>query len=105
MISAKTLPRSDNRRLFLLFLATFVVYGSTVTMFGAALPRIIADFAWSYTITGLVLASVAVGCFVSSFVTGLLLERRRSKPIFLAALVACAAGIALFARSSSPALN
>jgi fucose permease len=93
------------RRLYILLLADFAVYGVLLTEFGAALPRILASYGWSYTLAGVVLAAGPAGFFAATFGTGLLLQRFKPKPLFLAGLALGAASISLFARFPSPALN
>jgi len=93
------------RRLYVLLFAGFVVYGGVFTVYGATVPRVIADFGWSYVVTGLVLAAGAVGFFISTFVTGLVIEGANSKAVYVGGLAACAAAVGLFARWPSPAIN
>jgi fucose permease len=96
---------NSSKKLFALLFTGFVVYGGVLTMFGATVPRVIADFGWSYAVTGLVLAASAVGFFVTSFLTGLLIEGTRLKGLYILSLCICACGIALFARWPSPVIN
>jgi MFS transporter, FHS family, glucose/mannose:H+ symporter len=96
---------TDSRRLFALLFAGFVVYGGVFTVYGATVPRVISDFGWSYVVTGLVLAAGAVGFFISTFVTGLVVEGSRSKAVYAAGLAICAAAVSLFARWPSPVIN
>ena len=99
-------PRGgQNKQLFILFFFAFIVYGSSITIFGAVLPRIIGDFNWSYTVTGLVFMVGSVGFFVSAFLSGLVVERYHAKPFFIAALCLCAIALSLFARIPSPIVN
>jgi len=93
------------RLLFPLLFAGFAAYGVVLTIFGAALPRIISDFRWSYTVTGLVLAASSVGFFLSTFASGLLLEGFRPKPLYAVSVCLSAAAISLFGRWPSPVLN
>jgi fucose permease len=93
------------RSLFVLLLAGFAAYGAMLTTFGATVPRIVTDFSWSYATTGLVLAVMSVGFFLSTFASGLLLEGSSPKWIYIAAMVLSAAGIALFGQWSSVAVN
>jgi FHS family glucose/mannose:H+ symporter-like MFS transporter len=95
----------QNKRFFILLFFAFIVYGSSFTIFGAVLPRIIADFNWSYTMTGLVFMVGSVGFFVSAFLSGLVVERHNAKPFLIAALCLCAIALSLFARIPSPTVN
>jgi fucose permease len=95
----------QNKQLFVLFFVAFIVYGSSITIFGAALPRIIGDFNWSYTVTGLIFMVGSVGFFISAFLSGLVVERYHAKPFFIAALCLCTMALSLFARFPSPIVN
>ncbi len=96
-------PRT--RRLYFLLLLDFAVFGSLITIFGAALPRILDEFGWSYTVAGVVLAASPAGFCASTLGCGLLLERFRARPLFLFGLALGAVCIGLFARFPSPLLN
>ncbi len=93
------------RPLFTLLFAGFAVYGAVLTTFGATVPRILMDFSWTYTTTGLVLAALSVGFFLSTFASGLLLEGSSPKGIYITALLVTAAAMALFGRWTSPGIN
>jgi fucose permease len=95
----------DSRRLFVLCLIGFVIFGAVFTIVGAALPEIIRKFHWTYALTGVVLAGNTIGYFVSSFICGLLVQRIRPKTILLAGLCIGAVGMALFGRTQSAWLN
>jgi fucose permease len=96
---------TDSRRLFALLFAGFVVYGGVFTVYGATVPRVISDFGWSYVVTGLVLAAGSAGFFISTFVTGLVVEGSRSKAVYVAGLAICAVSVFMFARWPSPVIN
>jgi fucose permease len=100
----KTLEVGD-RRLLVLFLTAFMVFGAAFTVIGAALPEIIRTFQWSYTLTGVVLGASAVGYFVASFLCGFLVERFSPRRVLVVGLLVGCAGMALFARTPSPWLN
>ena len=96
-------PRT--RRLFLLFLAAYVVFGATFTVIGAAIPQIISTFQWSYAITGFVAAANAAGYVLSTFLCGFLVKRFAPKRVLVTGLLVGAVGMSLFARTGSPWLN
>ncbi len=96
---------SRARRLYILLLVDFATYGVLVTIFGAVLPRIHSEYGWSYTVAGLVLAAGPAGFFVSTLGCGLLLQRVRSKPLFLFGLALSAVSLGLFARFPSAGVN
>jgi len=80
-------------------------YGITLAIFGAALPRVIREFSWSYLAAGLVLGSGAVGFFLATLASGYLLRRFSTRSLLLAGSALAAAGLALFARSPGPVPN
>jgi fucose permease len=98
-------PHRQTRRLYVLFLAGFVVFGALFTIIGAALPQIIRTFHWSYTITGVVLAASAIGYFLSTFICGFLVQRFSPKAVLVTGLMICALSMAFFVRWPSPWLN
>ena len=59
-----------HRALFLLLFAVFIIYGMSMTIIGATLPVILADFQWNYLIAGFVLGAGAVAFFLSTFAGG-----------------------------------
>ncbi|HEY9593138.1 MAG TPA: MFS transporter [Spirochaetia bacterium] len=96
---------SRTRRLFWLLVGGYVIFGALFSIIGAALPQIIRTFRWSYTVTGIVLAASAVGYFVSSFISGLLVQRVSTKAVMTGGLLLGAVGMILFARTPSPWIN
>ena len=95
----------DSRRLYFLLLTCFGLFGLIFTIAGAALPQIIGSFGWSYTVTGLVLAASSAGYFLSSFLSGIFLQRFHPRHVMVLGLVLGAFSLALFARWPSPWLN
>jgi fucose permease len=95
----------ETRVLYLTLLLNFVLFGVTLTIVGATIPEIIRTFNWSYTVTGIVLASGSVGYFSSSFLFGILIKKLGSKRILVGGLLLEAIGLLLFARSSSVLFN
>ncbi len=93
------------RRLYVLLLAGFVLFGVMFTVVGAALPQIIRTLGWSYAVTGLVLAASSVGYFLSSFLNGFLVQRFPPRIIMIIGLAIGALSMSLFARWPSPWLN
>ncbi len=93
------------RSLYFAMLANFVIFGVTLTIIGATLPRIISDFGWSYTATGIVISAGSVGYFISTFVSGILLHRLSPKLIVVLGLAIQAAGLSFFAAQPIILLN
>ena len=63
-----------HRALFVLLFAVFTIFGMSMTIIGATLPVILADFKWNYLIAGFVLGAGAVAYFVATFVGGYLVQ-------------------------------
>jgi fucose permease len=95
----------ETRVLFWALLSNFVLFGVTLTIIGATIPEIIRGFHWSYTVTGIVLASGSVGYFSSSFLSGFLIKKFGSKRILVGGLFLEAIGLLLFARHPSALFN
>lgn len=95
----------ETRRLYVLFLAGFMIFGILFTIIGAALPQIIRAFHWSYTLTGVVLAANAIGYFLSTFLCGFLVQRFPPRTVLVAGLLLIAICLLFFMRGSSPWLN
>ncbi len=93
------------RRLYFLVLANFFSYGGIFTVVGAALPGIIRAFGWSYTVTGVVLSSAAIGFVISTMACGYLVQRLPPKLILVSGLGLGAVSMFFFARWPSPSLN
>jgi fucose permease len=95
----------ETRLLFWALLSNFVLFGVTLTIIGATIPEIIRGFQWSYTVTGIVLASGSAGYFSSSFLSGFLIKKFGSKVILVGGLLLEAIGLLLFARHPSALFN
>jgi fucose permease len=93
------------RGLFIGLFGAFTLFGTSMTIVGAALPRILGDFGWTYAAAGAVLAASAAAYFLSSFLSGRLLKRTGPKAAILIGLAACVVGLAFFAATPSFLLN
>jgi fucose permease len=93
------------RGLFLSLFALFILYGTSMTVIGATLPKILASFHWNYLAAGIVIGAGAVAYFVSTYVAGHLVKRWGSKPTISLALTLIVAGLAFFAATPDPAAN
>ncbi len=100
-----TLIEPRFRGLFVSVFALFTLFGTSMTVIGATLPKILANFHWNYLTAGIVLGAGAVAYFVSTFVAGYLVKHWGSKPTILLALALIVAGLAFFARTPEPAAN
>jgi fucose permease len=100
-----TLIEPRFRGLFLFVFALFTLFGTSMTIIGATLPKILTNFHWNYLTAGIVLGAGAVAYFVSTFVAGYLVKHWGSKPTILLALTLIVAGLAFFATTPDPAAN
>jgi fucose permease len=96
-----TLIAKPHRGLFISLFAAFTLFGTSMTIFGAALPKILRDFAWSDGTVGAVIAAAAAGYFLSSLASSMVLRRLGPKATILCGLAACIAGLAFFASGPS----
>jgi len=85
------------RSLFVAMLVNFTLFGVTLTIIGATLPKIISEFQWSYIATGAVISAGSIGYFVSTFISGILVQRLSPRVIIATGLVLQAMGLSLFA--------
>lgn len=99
------LPRGTDKSLFWLLTFNFILFGASMTIFGAAIPEIIRTYAWSYSEAGVVLAAGAVGYFTSTFLLGFLLKRTGPKLLLCATLLLEGAAFLFFARHPSVLIN
>ena len=93
------------RILYVAMLVNFVIFGVTLTIIGATLPKIIGDFEWSYTATGAVISAGSIGYFVSTFVSGLFLRGFTPKQVIVTGLLIQALGLSFFALSPFVMIN
>ncbi|HUX50309.1 MAG TPA: MFS transporter [Spirochaetia bacterium] len=93
------------RTLYIGLFGNFVVYGIGMTIIGATLPKILADFSWSYTAAGAVLAAGSLGYFISTYLSGMLLQRLGPRVVAAGGLVVQAISLAVFALVPSIVVN
>jgi fucose permease len=93
------------RGLFFSLFGTFTLFGTSMTIVGAALPKILGEFRWSYAAAGAVIAASAVAYFLSSVASGKVMNRIGAKATLVIGLSACVIGLAFFAASPSFLLN
>jgi len=102
---ATLLPAGAPASLFVVLTANFVLFGASMTIFGAAIPKILRLYSWSYSEAGLVLAASSVGYFTSTFISGFLVKRVGSRYLVFATLATEGLSLLFFARLPSVALN
>jgi fucose permease len=99
------LVEAQFRRLYAVLFSIFVLFGISMTIIGATLPKILADFGWSYTTAGAVMAAGAVSYFGATYTAGFLIAAIGAKPTMLMGLVLEILGLLFFAKSPSALIN
>ena len=90
---------------FLALFCVFALFGTSITIIGATLPRILADFQWDYLVAGLVIGAGSVAYFVSTFAAGHLVKRYGPKRTIVLGLLLAVTGLAFFAANADPLAN
>ena len=93
------------RGVFLALCAVFMLFGTSITIIGATLPKILADFHWNYFVAGVVIGAAAVTYFVSSFAAGYLIRYVGPKTTIVLGLLLQIVGIVFFAATPDPLAN
>ena len=93
------------RATFLALFCVFTLFGTSMTIIGATLPKILADFQWSYIAAGLVIGASAVTYFFGTFAAGYLIKHWGAKPTIVFGLLLDVAGLTFFASMPSPFAN
>ncbi len=83
----------------------FTLFGMSMTIIGATLPKILADFGWNYSTAGIVIGAGAVGYFISIYTAGFLVSRIGPRATIASGLVLEVAGLSLFATVPSALMN
>ena len=96
---------SRHRALFLTLFATFVIFGTSMTVIGATLPKILTSFGWSYVVAGVVLAANSIAYFSFTLVAGHLVKRWGPRRTIAAGMGVVALGLAFFAGTPDPVIN
>lgn len=99
------LPKTASKSLIVTLLINFILFGASMTIFGAAIPKIIRLYDWSYSAAGLVLAASSVGYFSSTFISGFLIKRIGGRWLIVTTLIIEGISFLFFARFPSIALN
>jgi fucose permease len=91
--------------IYSMLFAIFVLFGTSMTLVGAILPRIFIDFGWTYVEAGIVLAGGAIGMFVATFLGGRFLHLLGIKVLLVLGVALQIAGLAFFGTSPSLIFN
>lgn len=94
-----------HRGLFLALFAVFTIFGMSMTIIGAALPKILTSFGWSYFVAGLVLAANAMAYFSFTFVGGYAIRYLGPRRTVVTGLSISAIGLMFFAATPDPLTN
>jgi fucose permease len=94
-----------HRVLFASMLGSFALFGLNMTAIGAVLPKVIREFQWSYTTTAVVLYASALGYFLATFLSGVLIHRLGPRKVIVGGLLVQAVGLGLFGMTGSVAVN
>ena len=98
-------PTSSTRTSAIYYYASFLVFGGIGTTAGATLPMVIRHFEWSYLAAGWIFAASAVGYFLSTFVTGMVLPYWGIRRLMVVGLLLQAIGIGGFGFWASLPVN
>lgn len=91
--------------LYIALFAVFALFGISMTVIGATLPKIFADFGWSYATAGAVIAAGSIGYFLSSYLAGIFLSAMGPRLTVSLSLILIFGGLEFFAKTSIPWLN
>ncbi|MEO8411004.1 MAG: MFS transporter [Propionivibrio sp.] len=99
------LIESRHRALFLALFTVFALFGMSMIIIGATLPKILADYQWSYLTAGLVLGANAVAYFLATFAAGYLVKHWGAKRTVVLGVLLDAVGLAFFAATPDVLTN
>jgi len=103
----KLLPQVEPRLRLLMvaMLGSFVLFGLNLAVTGAVVPRIVREFRWSYTATGVVLCAGSAGYLISTFLCGVLIRHLGPRWVIAGGLGLQALGTSLFGCTPGVAAN
>lgn len=93
------------RMVFLALFCVFTVFGTSMTVIGATLPKILSTFGWSYIVAGTVLAANAIAYFTFTFIGGYMIKHLGPKRTLTLGLATAATGLLFFAATPDPLIN
>ena len=105
LMSLMPLVEPRFRILFPALFAVFVLFGTSITIIGATLPRILTDFQWNYAVAGVMIGAGAVAYFLSTFAAGYLIKHWGPKPTLLLGILLEVVGLSFFATTADPLTN
>jgi fucose permease len=96
---------SRYRSLFLTLFATFILFGTTSTVVGAALPTILEQFHWSYGVAGILMAAGSLGSFLAMYIVGHVIDKLGARAILAFGFAMETLSLLFFGATPSPVLN
>ncbi|HWQ08679.1 MAG TPA: MFS transporter, partial [Holophaga sp.] len=85
--------------------ASFILFGTSVTVIGAVLPRVLAEFRWGYLEAGSVLATGSVGYLLAAYLAGRAIDRIGFRTSMALGCALNVVGLLGFAATGSVAWN
>ncbi|NLJ94232.1 MAG: MFS transporter [Clostridiaceae bacterium] len=87
--------------LYTSFFSLFIFIGMSMTVIGAVLPQVLADFGWSYLVAGIVIAASSIGYFLATFFAGYLIKSIGIAKTTFSGVLMLVIGLMLFASTSA----
>jgi len=91
--------------LYIGLFSVFTLFGISMTVIGATLPKIFSDFGWSYATAGAIIAAGSIGYFLSSYLAGIFLAAAGLRLTLMISLLLIFGGLEFFAMTPIPWLN
>jgi len=91
--------------LYIGLFSVFTLFGISMTVIGATLPKIFSDFGWSYATAGAIIAAGSIGYFLSSYLAGIFLAAAGLRLTISLSLLLIFGGLEFFAMTPIPWLN
>jgi fucose permease len=85
------------RLLYAALFSVFVLFGTSMTVVGATLPKILGDFGWSYGTAGAVIAASSLSYFLFTLFGGAFIRRFGAKATIVGGLTLGVLGLSFFA--------
>lgn len=101
------MPIIENRfrRMYWSLFIIYLLLGTSMTMIGATLPKILSDFSWGYGVAGIIIASSSATFAIASIASSSLIQNIGPKATTIIGSVLITIGLACFGASPSITLN
>jgi fucose permease len=100
-----SLVEKRNRSLYVSLFIVYLLVGTSMTIIGASLPKLISDFSWQYGIAGAVIAASSAAFAGASMASGFFISRLGPKATIAIGAAIITAGLAFFAAWPSAGVN